>query len=236
VSTVHLQVLLFFISDLSLGQHTLTISGASQTNSTPFVDVDFINVYTITGSPNPTASGITPSGSVASENTASASGFGSGMTTGAIIGAVVGGVVVFLGLLGVLAFLRRRRMKRKKIEKSMISISPVLPMQIQADTKALESGSIPKDNSKLASRKSSRHSIAPSYYGNPEYSGHSRDTSVLSTTPLVPPVPVIIQPVPARFLNRKPSPPASLGLGNNPSRPNTRPPTIDFTIMENYRS
>jgi hypothetical protein len=230
VSTVHPQVLLFFISDLSVGQHTLVISGASQTNSTPFVDVDFINIYAITGSPNSTASGITPSGTAASENTASASGFGSGMTTGAIIGAVVGGVVVFLGLLGVLAFFRRRRMKQKKIEKSMISISPILPMQMQADPKALESGSFPKD--KAPTRKSSRHSIAPSYYGNPEYSGHSRDTSVLSTTPLVPPVPVILRPVPARFLNRKPAPPASSGFGNNPSRPNTRPPTMDFTIME----
>lgn len=117
-----------------------------------------------------------------------------------------------------LLFLRRRRTRSKAIEKSMISVSPILPMQgdpktMEAGIRALENPVFPLPPPKV----SMRHSIAPSYYSDPEYSGHSRGGSMMSnqsTTPLVPSVPILGLP-PARTIPRKPVPPDFGSVGNN---------------------
>lgn len=136
------------------------------------------------------------------------------MSTGATVGAVLGGLIAILFLLGIIGFmlLRRRRTRSRTIEKSMISVSPILPMQ--RDPRAMEAGmmrSVENPVFPLPPPKASlRHSIAPSYYSDPEFSGHSRGESTTSTVPLVPPVPVMKSPQ-SRFVSRKP-PPASSGL------------------------
>ncbi len=124
------------------------------------------------------------------------------------MGAVLGGLAALLFFLGLLTFflLRRRRQKRStKIDKSMISVSPVLPMQKDPKTPVLPFQEVSQDLETgggirrgafpfpVVSRKASslRHSIAPSYYSDP-IDAHSRDTSVSSmqsSTPLAPALP-----------------------------------------------
>jgi len=253
-SVLHSQVLLYYGSDLGPGQHTLLLSGNSQTTSTPFIDLDFINVFDAAQSPDVSSSSSMPSVTIAAENTPVASPVlstsppslahsvtRSGISTGAKIGAILGGLIALLLLLALFGFLflRRTRTRFKAIEKSMISVSPILPMQ--GDPKALEAGIRTLENPifPLPPPKASiRHSIAPSYYSDPEFSGHSRGGSVMSsqsTTPLVPSVPILSVP-PARTIPRKPVPPNSASDTNGrPVRPSNRPPTMDFTIMEDYR-
>ncbi|KAF8904427.1 hypothetical protein CPB84DRAFT_1773014 [Gymnopilus junonius] len=254
-SVLHSQVLLYYRSDLGPGQHTVVLSGNSQTTATPFVDLDFIDVFDAAQSPDVSSSASIPSGTVAAENTPVASAVSSTpppslassissrshLSTGAKVGAVLGGLIALLLLLAVFGFLflRRTRTRSKAIEKSMISVSPILPMQ--RDPKALEAGVRVLENPVFPlppPTVSMRHSITPSYYSDPEFSGHSRGGSVMSsqsTTPLVPSVPILSVP-PARVVPRKPVPP-NLGFDTNgsPARPSKRPPTMDFTIMEDYR-
>ena len=95
----------------------------------------------------------------------------------------------------------------------MISVSPSLPMQ--REPKAMESG-YQRDESPYGGivenpvfpfpPASSRHSIAPSYYSNPSFSGrHSREpssNSVNSSTPLVPSVPELRIATPRSILRK----------------------------------
>ncbi|PPQ87445.1 hypothetical protein CVT25_008181 [Psilocybe cyanescens] len=273
-SVVHPQ---WYGSDLGSGQHTLVLSGDTEGNTGPFIDLDSINVFdaVVSGSP---ASSVPPSTAppstattaiaAAADSTSSSSvtysvvataaaaalpsssstaalsseSSKSGMSTGATVGVVFGTLVAVIFLIGLLGFfLKRRRNNVRSIEKSMISVSPVLPMQ--RDPRAMEAGMMKSlDNPVFPlppPRASLRHSIAPSYYSDPQYSGHSREGSTMSaksTTPLVPPIPVIMVHEPqSRFVSRKP-PPISSGLNANgsPARPNRRPPTLDLAIMEGY--
>ncbi|KDR75159.1 hypothetical protein GALMADRAFT_249097 [Galerina marginata CBS 339.88] len=257
-SALHTQ---YYRSDLGPGQHTLVVSGDSQATTGPFIDLDSILVFdgAVSGA---TSSGFIPSATPAAENTAAipspsttsvpssaSQSSSSRMSTGALVGAVLGGLIAFAFLLGVLGFLflRRRRRKRLYIEKSMISVSPILPMQ--GDPKALEAGirtlenpvfPLPPPKASPSMRytpPSMRHSIAPSYYSDPEFAGHSRGGSTMSsqsTVPLVPPVPMLN--VPQARIPRKPAPARSgFDVNGSPARPSNRPPTMDFTIMESYR-
>ncbi|KAF9567970.1 hypothetical protein CPC08DRAFT_702790 [Agrocybe pediades] len=261
-SVVHPQVLLFYKTDLGPGQHTLSMSGASQNNANGFIDLDMVNVFdaaVFDPSSTTTSSGRPPTGTPSSGKTAAvpstslesssspgspvAAGTGSsGISKGAIAGAVIGallGLALLLGLLGFL-FLRRRRARSRSIEKSMISVSPVLPMQ--GDPRALESGMRSLENPVFpfppprARTTSSRLSIAPSYYSDPEFSGHSRGgstMSALSTAPLVSQAPIMELPQ-SRSFPRKPVPAKSgLSPNGNPARPSHRPPTMDFVNMDN---
>lgn len=133
------------------------------------------------------------------------------MPTGVIAGAVIGGLALLL-LLGFAAFLlhRRRRRQLTTVEKSMNSVSPSLPMQ--QEPRAMEAGYQGDENPYSGvvenpvfplppghKQASSRHPIAPSYYSNPSFASHSRDksnTSVNSSTPLVPSVPKLSTPKP----------------------------------------
>jgi len=133
------------------------------------------------------------------------------MPTGTIAGGVIGGLALLL-LLGFAAFLlhRRRRRQSTTVEKSMNSISPSLPMQ--QEPRAMEAGYQGDGNPYSGivenpvfplppgqKQASLRHPIAPSYYNKPSVAGHSRDlsnTSVNSSTPLVPSVPRLSIPKP----------------------------------------
>ncbi|KAH9485090.1 A type blood alpha-D-galactosamine galactosaminidase [Psilocybe cubensis] len=253
-SVVHPQ---WYKSDLGPGQHTLVLSGDVQSNTGPFIDLDSINVFDTTSSATTpsvttTESSVGPNSSAtavaaalpSSSTTAPASDSSkSGMSTGATVGIAFGTLIAVIFLVGLLGFLlKRRRNNAKTIEKSMIAVSPVLPMQ--RDPRAMEAGMMKSLENPVfplpPPRASLRHSIAPSYYSDPQFSGHSRDASMRSdksTTPLVPPIPTIVVSEPqqqSRFASRKP-PPTNSGLNVNgsPARPNKRPPTLDFVIMEN---
>jgi len=243
-SVLHTQVLLYYRSDLGPGQHTLVLSGNSQTTAAPFIDLDYIDVFDAAQLPDASSSAFISSGTAAAENTLVAAPSSSPtsspspasrlssshMSTGTMVGAILGGLIAFLSLLAILGFLflRRRRTRSKVIEKYMISVSPILPMQ--EDPKALEAGirTLEKPVFSFPPPKASmRHSIAPSYYGD-EYAGHSREGSTMSSqssTPLVPAVPILNVP-------RKPIPASSgFDVNGSPARPSNRPPTMDFTNM-----
>ncbi|KAF8973071.1 hypothetical protein BDZ97DRAFT_1912656 [Flammula alnicola] len=261
-SEVHPNTLLYYRSDLSTdGDHTLVLSGSSQApGSGPFIDLDMITVFAVALPDDPASATSalptpTPIGTAAAENTltpsstlsaSTASVSTSRMSTGVIVGAVLGGFIALLLVLGIIGFLflQRRRNRSVRIEKSMISVSPILPMQ--RDPKALEAGmTMSRENTVFPfplppqRAASLRHSIAPSYYSDPSYTGHSRDgsaMSIMSSTPLVRGVPVLNIPQPRSNIPRKPAP-ASSGFNFNslPVRPSNRPPTMDFTQMETPR-
>ncbi|KJA27892.1 hypothetical protein HYPSUDRAFT_51823 [Hypholoma sublateritium FD-334 SS-4] len=242
-STLHAQ---YYQSDLSLASlHLLEYSGNPQSGG-PFIDLDMISIFT-TGPPTDTTVTASISGTLAAESTPSPS------TSWAVTADFATSnrddwLLVFFMLR------RRRQNNTTKIDKSMISVSPVLPMQkdpnasilpLQEDPQDLETGGGIRRGAfpfPVAPRKASslRHSesIAPSYYSDP-IDSHSRGASVSSmhsSTPLAPGVPRINIPQPRNLSSRKPAP-SSSGLSyydsiNTPARPNTRPPTFDFTQME----
>ncbi|KAF9478820.1 hypothetical protein BDN70DRAFT_879533 [Pholiota conissans] len=271
---VHPKTLLYYQTGLSANtSHTFSLSGNSQAPGTgPFVDLDMINVFAVSLSNDGTAPSIVspPNESIATPSTSpfsSASGTSiaaetpataaptfpltatssSRISTGTIVGATLGGFFLLLLVSGIIAylFLRQRRNHSSKIEKSMISVSPILPMQrgpktpilpMQTVTRDLEAGgmrtafSFPIPSQKAAD---TRHSIAPSYYSSPTV--YSRDSEE-SSSPLVPNVPMIIVPQPRSNIARKPAPPSSeLAYYDTPARPSTRPPPMDFAQMENPR-
>lgn len=258
-SVVHPQVLLYYRGDLGAGEHTIVLSGDQQPNSGPFIDLDFVDVFTLSVPPDASSTPIVaPTGAAASDKTAApvppssptASLSSSRMPIGTIAVAVIGGFLALLLLLGLAAFLllRRRRRQSTTVEKPMISVSPSLPMQ--REPKAMEAGYQVDDNPYSGivenpafplppgqKQASLRHSIAPSYYSKPSFVRHSREpsiNSVNSSTLLVPSVPTISIPKP-RSIPRKPAPGRS-GLIQNvsptPVRPSNRPPTLDFMYME----
>ncbi|KAF8160756.1 hypothetical protein B0H34DRAFT_697962 [Crassisporium funariophilum] len=257
VSALRSQVLLYYQNNLSPGQHALVFSGNTQPPAGPFIDLDSIDVFaaaespaTSTGDASGLGSGVTtssalPRGTVAANDTL-APNSPSRIATGTIVGAVLGGIIFLLLLLAVVGFLvLRRRRVRRDVEKSMMPISPQLPMQ--GYPKAVEAGLMGRGPAVLENMvfplpppksNSLRHSIAPSYYSDP-YSGyHSRNDSMMSassTAPLVPTVPMLGMPQPPK-VPRKPAPATSGLYANNanstPARPSNRPPTMDFVIVE----
>lgn len=148
------------------------------------------------------------------------------------MGAVLGGLVALLFLLGFFVFfmLRRRRQNNvTKIDKSMISVSPVWPMQkgprtpilpFHEDPQDLETGGGTRRGAfpfPIAPGKASslRHSIAPSYYSD-AIDAHSRGASVSSmqsSTPLAPALPLGVPriniPQPRNLSSRRPVPSSS---------------------------
>jgi len=139
----------------------------------------------------------------------------------------------------------------------MVPVSPELPMQ--RDPKALEAG-LNHDSAKLEntvfplppSEAVSQRSATPGSIIETSVGSHSRDGSVMSsasTTPLVTPVPILRVPQPPPRIARKPAPtsaglvsilkkdvrfnPVAEGIDTNqPSRPITRPPTMDFGDLD----
>ncbi|KAJ3514114.1 hypothetical protein NLJ89_g2558 [Agrocybe chaxingu] len=252
ISAVRPQILLYYRADLGPGQHTLTMSGESQTTTGPFIDLDFISVFATAESPTPTSTPApgsrNPSGSAADSNTApssSAPPVSDGRSsTSLVVGAVLG-VTAFVLVLAVVGFLfirRRRRLGRQSttVESSMSAVSPILPMQAE-EPKVLEAGLATPRNQvflfppPIRKPQIARLSIAPSYYGS-EYGtpGHSREGSTMSgesTAPLVT-VPRLEVPQPrtvpkARFPRRPPRT-SELDTNSRPARPAIRPPTMDF--------
>ncbi|KAF8813846.1 hypothetical protein BYT27DRAFT_7180614 [Phlegmacium glaucopus] len=240
VSAVRPQVLLYYQNNLVPGQHTLVLSGDSTPPAGPSIDLDFIRAFAGTSS-------ATMPISVTTSNKS--------LSTGTMISAIVGGVIGFLLLVALLAlgFLmhRRRRRKDRLVEDSMVPVSPDLPMQ--SDPKALEAG-FSHDSAKLENMvfplppptkavAVTQRPATPSSVSDSSSGSHSRHGSVMSstsTTPLVTSVPVLLPPQPK--IARKPVP-TSVGLvkkdvrfepvvefidAHTPSRPNTRPPTMDF--------
>ncbi|CAA7261734.1 unnamed protein product [Cyclocybe aegerita] len=253
ISAVRPQILLYYHADLGPGQHTLTMSGESQTQTTtgPFIDLDFISVFSTAESlaptSTPTPGSRSPSGSAADSSAApssSAPPVSDGRSsTSLVVGAVLG-VTAFVLVLAVVGFLfiwRRRRLGRQSttVEKSMSAVSPILPMQAE-EPKVLEAGLTTPRNQvflfppPIRKPQTARLSIAPSYYGS-EYGtpGHSREGSTMSgesTAPLVT-VPRLEVPQPRtvpRFLRRPPPRTSELDTNSRPARPSNRPPTMDF--------
>ncbi|PPQ98794.1 hypothetical protein CVT24_003352 [Panaeolus cyanescens] len=253
VDSLHTKILLFYINELGGGQHTLTLSGDAQANTGPFIDIDSISVFeavnpigsssTVSGQAAGTGSVLGAGDSVPTNTLSQASSQSTKIPTRTIVGGVVGGIlglIVILGIVGMMV-IRKRRGKAKRIEKSMISVSPVLPMQWEPKT--LEAGlatplsvsdgesaafPLPPPKSQKV-RASLRHSIAPSYYSDPAYQGHSRDGSVMSSSSQSV-VPLLSSPrLPThqqqRMLPRKPPP---ILLDKVPTRPSNRPPSMDF--------
>ncbi|KAF8197847.1 hypothetical protein BJ912DRAFT_1076102 [Pholiota molesta] len=257
---VHPKTLLYYQTDLSTDTpHEFTLTGDSQ-SAGHFIDLDMITVFTVTPSNNSTTPSIVnllpmktslrqalrPSASATLVSSTSAVS-SSRLSTGTIIGAAFGGLFTFLFLLGIIAFLvlRTQRTRSSKIEKSMISVSPILPMQKDPKTPILPMQMAPRDLEAgggmtafpfpIPPQKAARprHSIAPSYYTTPTV--YSRD-SMESLSPLVPDVPMISIPQPRPNISRKPAPVNSeLAYYDTPARPSTRPPTMDFTQIESPR-
>ncbi|TFK44346.1 hypothetical protein BDQ12DRAFT_672823 [Crucibulum laeve] len=263
-SGLHTQVLIYFGTDLGPGQHTLTIAGDPQPGNGPFLDFDYVSVYSAdatVGATSSSASATPTTNAQAAESTVKASPLPTeaarhSSSKAAIIGGSIGGFFGLLLLLSAFLFvwrMRRRRpqSKRPRITKSRIFAprTPELPMQ--GDPNMMEAGfsrvrfenpvfpfppppvpSLPP----VARRPSTRHSIAPSYYGDPAFAEspkHSRDPSTQSsesTAPLIRVIPVLGMPTPPA-LARKP-PPRFSGIATpSPARPSQRPPTMDFTGM-----
>jgi len=250
VSAVRPRVLLYYQNNLVPGQHALALSGDSTPPAGPSIDLDSIMVFTATGVSSTVMPTPVSTGSTAAENLLKSNK----LSTGTIIGTVVGGVVGFLLLVAFLAsgFLlyRRRRRKDRLVEDSMVPVSPELPMQ--GDPKTLEAGlsdraklentvfTLPPPTEALMQR--------PATPGSASVTSHSRNGSVMSsasTMPLMTSVPVLNVPQPS--ISRKPVPTASVGLvsilkkdvrfepvvsSKTPSRPNTRPPTMDFEALD----
>lgn len=149
-------------------------------------------------------------------------------STGMIVGSVLGGLIVLLIALGIIGFviLRRRRKATTKIEKSMISVSPILPMQrgpqtpvlpFQPVSQDLEAGGTAFPFPVPRKAYSPRRSIASSFYST---DAHSRGGSVISTTSLLTTpmtgVPQLNVPQPRSMSSRK-SAPRSSGLVSTPN-------------------
>ncbi|KAF9050012.1 hypothetical protein BJ165DRAFT_1455802 [Panaeolus papilionaceus] len=244
----------FYGSASSPGQHTLTISGDSQANTGPFIDVDSISVFEAVNPSNSVATQPVSTGSVVgagdslpTSSASPASSRSAKTPTGTIVGGVVGGIlglILILGLVGMMV-IRKRRDKSRRIEKSMISVSPVLPMQWEPKT--LEAGllsppvpggdsavfPLPPPLKSQKARESLRHSIAPSYYSNPSYHLHSRDGSSVMSSPTPSVAPLLSSPrLPVqRTLPRKPPPALAVDVVHNaPIRPSNRPPPMNFVI------
>lgn len=179
----------------------------------------------------------------------SSGGSSSHTSTGVIVGSVIGGLAAVFMLLATafLLCLRRRRQRNARLHKSMISVSPVLPMQDKPITPILPMQRSPRDEEKggmgrlensafpfPAPKKalSSLRYPAPSTYSDTA-SSHSRGPSELSngsTVPLVQDVPVINAPLPRANVARiGPARGRSGSIATRPVRPTNRPPTMDFT-------
>ncbi|KAF5322600.1 hypothetical protein D9619_001541 [Psilocybe cf. subviscida] len=169
-------------------------------------------------------------------------------STGVIVGSVIGGLAVLFMLLATafLFYLRRRRQRTARLHKSMISVSPVLPMQEKPMTPILPMQRAPFDIEKgdlgrlenpafpFPAQKKGLSALrypAPSTLSDTA-SYHSRGPSELSngsTAPLVQNVPVINAPQPRANVARKPPPGRSGSIATRPVRPTNRPPTMDFS-------
>ncbi|KAF8650453.1 hypothetical protein AX16_005255 [Volvariella volvacea WC 439] len=168
----------------------------------------------------------------------------SSMSKRALIGAIVGGILGFLLLLALIAFFllrwrRRRHAAPRAIKHQSSLLSPVLPMQ--RTPVMLESGILSPVNRPMVSfgaiamprppvvhQDMDRHSIAPSYYGavvEEMPRAPSRASSSDSSTPILPPVPILSQPQPPK---RKAPPPIDTQSAGPPMRPSKRPPTLQF--------
>ncbi|KAJ3566521.1 hypothetical protein NP233_g6953 [Leucocoprinus birnbaumii] len=223
VLAVRPRILMWWADGLSDGEHTMTITKVQSDTTGPFVDVDSFVVYA-----NDQAQ---PSGGSNPSTTHDSSPTNS--HTGAIIGAVVAGTVALLLIIaGVFLFLRQRRQRRDpRITKS--SISPVTPHSL-----CLLPAPLAPLRKPINYKRNSGLSIAPSYYGDPDFAGGNgsferrSQTASGASDPSIPPVPRIAM---ARSPASPRSFPVSVAKDNTPSpsrspRPSRprRPPTLNI--------
>ncbi|KAF9452734.1 hypothetical protein P691DRAFT_756120 [Macrolepiota fuliginosa MF-IS2] len=203
VVAVRTQVMLYWANDLAGGEHTMTVTKVQSPNTGPFVDIDSFVVFSAAQTPivtNTTSGAPLSNTSLSPQETTS--------RTGIIAGAsVAGAMALLLIIVGLFLFLRRQRARRMSniMKASITPTTPTLPMQMEygmARPPAPDDDEIafrlppfsplaPLRNS-YSNKRSSRLSIAPSYYGDPDptYEQMSeRRTSSGSSDLLIPPVP-----------------------------------------------
>jgi len=254
ISGLRTQVLLYFSNSLESGNHSMTISGSSQSAATPFIDLDSISIFNVdaTALPSSTISttsttsiGIPNSTSPTSKNDSNASGISAPLQSShhnskaIIIGAVVGSVIVLVILVFLFVFILRRR-RQRLTGKIITPETPALPMQsgnitgsgltpFSRTENPLFSRSLSPPTAALAPIRDlpfAKHLRAPSFATT-----HSRvpsTSSLGSNAPLITVVPTIRPPQPRP--SRKAPPMADLATitPDAPTRPIRRGPTLDF--------
>jgi len=194
-------VLLYWADSLTDGQHNLTVSKVQSDITGPFVDIDSFVVYSAAATNASGTSASSSSGSALPPANLDNKSKQSTLPVGIIAGLSVGGVVVLLLIgIGLFVFLRMRRRRKDLIAlKSEISpITPVLPMQ-GVDRMELGGGrgspfpfpppaSLASSGRSHYNKRSSKLSIAPSYYGEAAFSNSNGEGSPLGG-PSAPPVP-----------------------------------------------
>ncbi|KXN90998.1 hypothetical protein AN958_03065, partial [Leucoagaricus sp. SymC.cos] len=240
-------VLMYWVDNLAEGQHTLIVRKAQGGNTGPFVDIDSFVIYSSTQT---AASGESSSNSQQPHD-----------YTAAIIGATVAGVVALLLVIaGLFLFLRYQRLRHKSgINKASISpVTSILPMQGMMESGFNRSSTLNGENSVFTFppsasltplrktayhyKRSSKLSIAPSYYGDSDFSdgdmslNRNQTTSAGASDPPIPLVPRLATP------SRAPGSPrtvpvvivtdtASPSQLPRPSRPR-RPPTLTIGSLQ----
>ncbi|KAF5351970.1 hypothetical protein D9756_007603 [Leucocoprinus leucothites] len=251
VFAVRPRVLMWWADGLADGEHTMTITKVQSANNGPFVDVDSFVVYADAQTSLPTGSGTSSTHNSSTNH------------TGAIVGATIAGVVVLLLLIaGVFLFFRQRRQRRGLgIAKASISpTTPVLPMQGMMESGLARvpasdpngegsafrfppSASLaPLRKAQINYKRTSKLSVAPSYYGDFDFSDGNEmferrsQTASGASDPSIPPVPRLTMP-------RIPASPQSIAASvvtdntssstrsPRPSRPR-RPPTLTIGSLQ----
>ncbi|KAF5389387.1 hypothetical protein D9757_004246 [Collybiopsis confluens] len=215
-STLHSQVLLYYIQGLGSNQHTLSVAADPVTGSGPFIDVDAIVVYSTSPGSADTPSIPAPS---SSGRQVEVQGSSNNRSTKALIGGIVGGLVGFILLLALLFLLLRWRHRRRQGQDGIRSpLTPTLPIQ---DPKMLEAGMSARSN---ASTRLSTNSIASFYSPEVESDGlaqHSRAPSATESFTSTAPIYASHDAVPASHGRNH-----SMSSNNSTTRPTSRPPPL----------